>query len=817
MRQVQTLEFRDEAAPDYLALYPRDQILDRITAEPGIVHNIISFLERPQKIASIEWNDTQVINTNLISINCFRDLIKTHNVYNKITGFRHFKANIEFSIVVNAQPFQQGGLLLWYLPQDGSSLLFSQRERLAGKTGCLSKVLNLADAQTLHMTVPFVNPVQWEDLIAPYTETAGNFYVTTYSPLQAGKAEITLFARFVNVKLAGPTPEKPASAFVPALAGSVIRTIGSVQNFEPQSTEAEEMISSDTITGKGPISTVARAVNDVANVVGTYFKPALIVTKPISWISAAIGQVATMFGWSKPISVETTSVVKLKSFRYMANYNGIDTSENLGLDADNQVDAIHAFATDVDEMQFDNIISIFNWGETFPWKVSDPVGTVLYEQIVSPMMCTSSSQFKSADESFAFNSILMQYLSFVSSFFRFWKGDIELQLRAFKTNYHSGRLRLIWYPGKTQGTPFADAESMAYSVLWDVRTTHTTKTIIPYMSNMPWLPVRTVRSITNNDAYEGNGVFQIVVLNPLRATDSVPQTVNINLEIAGARGFSFSVPKDPELLPTSAQAGAFWAEPGNTIFPAPAQFEAQIGDDSGMAEGLGYITLARNNGTLLDGEIYTIGEAVVSFRQLIKRFTPFWPTKAQINWPATGKVEDLNNTSIVTLHPYEFRYGQPMWTNRIDATKITFTVHPHDSMTLIGSIFAYYRGGVRVKAVGATGGNNLRAKLRETNEPAMGSEQNFETNFSAEVNVSTVIENGIEVQVPFYSRTSHIFAKGAPVTAQSSVSFYTPAKKYTTGDRLYFYRAAADDFSFGFLTGVPSLIWAPASGTILHA
>lgn len=189
------MEFREDNVPDYLAMFPENQILDRIMEEPAVRHDIINFLERPQRIARVEWADSNNLNENLISLDCLRALIKTHNIYNKIVGFRYFKANIEFSVTINAQPFQQGGLLMWYLPEQGSSTLYSQKERLSGKTGCLSKVINLIDAQTVHITVPFVNPVQFEDLVIPYTETMGNFYLTVYAPLQAGKCEITVFAK----------------------------------------------------------------------------------------------------------------------------------------------------------------------------------------------------------------------------------------------------------------------------------------------------------------------------------------------------------------------------------------------------------------------------------------------------------------------------------------------------------------------------------------------------------------------------------------------------------------------------------------------
>lgn len=821
MRQVQTLEFRDDASPDYLAMYPRNQILDRITTEPGVVHDIIAFLERPQRIKRIEWADSNEFNENLATIDCSADLIKTNNIFNKISGFRYFKADIEFSIVVNAQPFQQGGLLLWYLPQNGSSLHWSQKQRMAGKTGCLSTVYNLADARTLHMTVPFVNPIQWQDLVNPTDECMGQFYVTVYAPLQSGKAEITVFARYVNVKLAGPTSDKPSTSFTPT-AVEVIRN-RTLAEYEPQSTEAEEMISSDTITGKGPISTVARAVNDIATVVGSYFKPALVVTKPISWIAAAIGQTASLFGWSKPISVEATAVNQLKNFRYMANFNGLDTSDNLGLDADNQIENAALFATNIDEMQFDNIISIFNWGDSFTWTTGDAVGKVLYNVQVSPMMFSTTSEIKGNVGQTAYDACVTQYLGFVASFFKYWKGDIEIQMRAFKTNYHSGRLRIIWTPGEKAGTAYTDAESMAYSILWNVATDHTTKTIIPYMSRMPWLPVRTWSNIQSKGGYVSNGELSIVVVNPLRATDTVPQNIKINLELAGSRGFAFSVPRDPHLMPVSAQEGAEWSKNNNSIFSAPASFTAQIGDDSGIPENKAYITMTTKNSTLLSGERYTSGEAVVSFRQLIKRFQGFWPTKGQNNWPVTGEVKTVTgnrakSTSIIRLDPFEFRYGQPLYTRKTqDPLKGNYIVHPRDNLVLISSIYAYARGSMRVKVVPTVPDQPLFVQLdSQMDDPDPVYLSDYVVSATADLAVQPNLQGGVEVQIPYYSRVSHSCNKIVGIdldnrTNPMRVNIMSPGVLFDTSNAPMFYKAAGDDFSFGFLTGVPSLIYTPAN------
>jgi len=106
------VEFRDEIPLQTTARERATNVLDRMTAENQTTHDILDFLRRPQVLLSFEWNESQAFNDNIHNIDCFVDLVKTHNVYNKILGFRYFKADFVLTVQVNAQPLQQGGLLV---------------------------------------------------------------------------------------------------------------------------------------------------------------------------------------------------------------------------------------------------------------------------------------------------------------------------------------------------------------------------------------------------------------------------------------------------------------------------------------------------------------------------------------------------------------------------------------------------------------------------------------------------------------------------------------------------------------------------------
>lgn len=837
--QRQTVEFRDSNPPDYLAMHPDNQVLDWNVEENQTTHDIYDFLKRPQLIKQFNWQDSDTINEDIMYISPLPDFIKTHNVYNKITGFRYFKGIADIHIIINAQPFQQGALLVWYIPQDFDAPRWSQKSRLPGKSGTHSFVINLADASTLNFSVPFVNPIIYEDLVAPYGGAqfgaGGTIGITIYSALQVGRCEVSVYGSFRNCSLAGPTSERPHNMFTPA--NFMIKPNGRVVKEEDDTdeeyvaqiggeTEAEGMVGSETITGKGPISRVARSVNEIANVVGSYFKPAMVIAKPVSWISAAIGQIATMFGWSKPISVQTTDIVRLKTNRYMANYNGIDTSDNLGLDADNQIVNASMFANNgVDEMMFDNIITIFNWGMELNWQTTQDVGAVLGTWRVHPMMFSSTYLRTVAGR--GDTEIITSYLGFVAAFFKLWRGDIQLQFRAIKTNYHSGRLRFTWTPGRVLGTRYAEASTMGYSILWDIRTNHTTKTIIPWQSNMPWLPVPTWPNVASA-TQEANGTFEIAVVNPLRGPATVAQNINIVIEIAGMRGFAFAIPSDPSMAPIIDRDSIPWLATYDRPLPPNTQSEtvcernpdgrekcnveyvAQVGDNSGLTDAQAYITQRVNNSHLLSGEMYTIGEAVVSFRQLIKRFRGYALVNGPFRTP-NAYWRTKSDTSVLVVDPFNFIFGAPTQTIN-NSTGQTYVSAPQDFMELVGSIYGYYRGGMRLKAVYSQSYPNIRAKIIPSAIKLPFSRRDMEMDATGEVNVDQSVEGTVEVQVPFYSRTSHVCHKIVDTIADTpDVAFYIPGKLSSVTGQPSIYRAAADDFSFGFLTGVPCLQFVPST------
>lgn len=833
VKHNEIMHFRDEEEDVVVDAHNPNKRMDAMPSD-GEVHTIKKILARPIRIKTATWADTLSSNTNVMKIDLF-EFINVPNLTQKIFGFRYLKCDVEIRIQINAQPFQQGILLAYYIPPGGlgTENQYSSLTTLSGKTGAYSKVLDIADPNPLVMTFPFTNPLNYIDLMKPGKAPLGLMMLDVYAPLQVGSIHITAYSRLKNVSLHAPNTETWPS-YVPQVGdndwpsdydeenrimiddelqpsrdqyrqdkhAARMAIINAVRNPEPE-TEAEQMNPTATTNVSGGISgflrTVARGMAKASTVLGS----AKIIMLPLSWLTRFLGGGLSSFGWSKPLSIEPQHMQRIKVSRAQQNYNSIDTSENLGLDSDNNIGQLSVFGTDLDEMVFDNILGNFNYFLATNWSATQPTDTILFQAPISPCM---GDRLYSGPVVQSYTTTLAQttYLGYIAHCFKYWRGDIRIQFRVAKTSFHSGRLRISWNPGRDAVAVPASQLHMAHSIIWDLKTSKETTVTIPYMSNMPWLPVGEWRDGTSS---KSNGTITLSVLNPLIANPIAPQTVPIIMELAAAPGFQFSVPKAPEAWPVvSGNTAAIWSNAESGYMP-------QLGDDSGLSMQDTYITRNVNATDNMTPVISTIGEVVVSFRQLLKRFHP-WPVVAQ-----NAPLDIMNNVGslkliapdieIETHTPFNFMVGVPQG-DIYPGVNYT-SMQPCDLITYVAALYAYYRGSMRLKFFPRNTQVNMPSQgvvLIPSDSSALKPKygNQFLSKSIAHVPVVNSLEGSMEVQVPYYSRVSHTLVKHSDgYVGYEELPPDIGRYNFLAGDvlRTLNYRAIGDDFSFGFLTGVP--------------
>lgn len=818
MRVQQTYRFMDDATSVETSRYSTQTPMSLMGKEDK-EHTIESFAMRPMEIANFDLKTTSVSGDTIFYYN-FLSLLSNQNVKGKFDGFRYFRADICVEVYYNAQPFQQGALLGYYLPYRGKSDHWTQTQQVTSKTGCLSESVIFEDQEPLVLNIPFNHPHGFIDLVDPVLCDLGMFYLDVYSPLESNlssdSVSITVFAHFTNITLYGPTDE--------------VRHDSSSVALEAQMGEAQEQEQSGVVTQvSGIVKEVSTALEDVP-VVG-------VVAKPISWIASAVNSVASLFGWSKPVSTHTTGLFKQAPARYMANYNGIDTSNNMGLDADNQLQS-YAFFGKEDPLDFNNIVTRPNYISNFVWKTSyDNYGKLLSLD-VSPTVGWSLETVENQNTT-KYQAIVTKnftQMNFVAQHFKYWRGNIVFQFKCVKTKFHSGRLLVTWRPGTT--VSYSNPRvPMTYSIVWELAKKKTLAFQIPYLNPKPWLFVE-----NPSESYKPtglpfkNGVIEIFVLNKLVASsEAVSQQVHILVEVCGGKDLAFSVPVTPTLFPLGGTTVT-------RIDPPPSDdedisLEPQIGIESELVSFVPDGTV----GVGIEPEKMSIGEKVVSFRQLIKRFTYFQlagnsPTifpSIQLN----PELKDLRNSNRYMVRddygygPYRIAdikydnldYCFPQATGQGEGGKpaiewpLPFTT---DLLTGVCSLFAYTRGSIRlkcftdiVKTARDKGSSMITCQLVDGAGKDLSS---MEVKRGAPVMLHRAAtsliardnEGVVEVQFPYYSDMVYM-PKGWAGFGKLQTEFarFIVNEDVETLMHFNFYRAAGDDFDCAFLVGTPQMQW----------
>lgn len=823
------------------------------------MHTICSFLERPVRIWSGQFsaNATQGL---VLFTGTFPDILLADPMYNeKIRGFVGLRANVEVTVQVNAQKFQQGRLRLQYLPYQKylTHKTSSINATLTGRVSCPGVDIDICGGSNPQsriaqatFIIPYVSPHAYINLITGYG-TMGQVGLFVYSPLMTGtgesnNCEVTIWARFIEPKLAFPTS---ASPYV-----------------QPRSHIAQVRGEAKKLKQTGVISQTLGRVADTLHtaskipVIGQYMAIP-------EWIASSGEALCKLFGWSKPTLPMDT---KLRTTNCMTNYNGQDSSHKMALSADNEIDTPKGIGgSDLDEMALSSIFKIPAYWQQFTWDVSQTTtDQILWIDPVTP--------FKYSLIEDTSNGINMTPVGYVANCFGLWRGSMIYTFKLVKTGFHTGRLRVFFVPYEKAsnlvvGSAPVNEIEKNYQIVVDIEESDTFSFKVPYVATKPWSNVSAIGT-SSNTVPTTTGYIVVTILNELRTVSSISSTINILVEVSGGDDLTFACPSAPIFIPGAPSASS------------RKQHEAQVlGTAVEVPRNEAQLLYDPNSITHIDPltnwspEAHCIGEKVVSVRQLIKRSNyigSIVENRTNYNMGGNG----TNNNTLGVINPY--------------GIKTSSTISGLDYMSYFANLYTFFRGGVRIKIAGVSQSadgpkvnsppswmsrpystSNIFVKMFNSLNPLMativnytttlnsilgkigcyglqfaGNNQNVEvdmhplfSNSSSTVIVSNMIEGITEIEVPYYNSThitpcidngpeSSMFpvitqseADGAyplPVLVFGTIPYNTnltltqavgsnPSSTVLTSatqTSFHVYRQAADDFSFHYIIGIPIMI-----------
>lgn len=716
----------------------------------------------------------------------------------KIAGFLGFRADIILRLQVNANKFQQGRYMLCFTPSGGANHnsatgqlnYLAHTNTLIARTQLPHVELDLSCDTEAILRIPYVsclNYTPWSSINgATYYGSIGTAQIFPYSTLVAPTgsttASYTLWASFENIEL--------VSAAVPQSG-----------DFMTGKSISEKEGSSQ---GAGPISSTMLKISQAANL----FTPVPGISSyahGVSWMADIMGNAASIFGWSKPVNLSSVNKMERSTVANFSHVNTIDQGQALAMNCKNSVDTLPGFSgTDTDEMDFSFLVSIPAWVRTHTWTTAQTAGTIIYEVGVHPLSLITTRTLLGG-------TIVKDYtpMQFVADYFNYWRGSMIFTFKIVKTEYHSGRIAIVFYPHDDDGAINArslDLSAYVHREVVDIRECSTITVAIPYVSSAPYRPIRGLGLSI--------GSISIYVVDPLIAPASVSSSVSILMEVSGGPDMEFAVPRSwanlPVMSATPQSAGFMTA-------PMPGASEC-----TAVNSTIGNTTIKGDNSV---NAAACIGEKITSFRTLLKsmNYLPFL-----VGEPPLDTGAPLNT-------PYKYLqvvpFATPVYSN---TTTNNYPIVVGDLYAALSGCYALSRGSVRIKLIGSSlAASDLAPVLLSTQ--AYASSISYTDMFTLTNSLPDVGANANVLRIAGPQQFNHVFANFGTETVVPQYHRYHsratqdhycgPNQNYTfTGKTLanrtvltYFYpgqagiprtylaRGGGDDCNFGLFVSIPPM------------
>ena len=294
---------------------------------------------------------------------------------NKISGYNLIRGTAVLKVVVNAQPFQAGRLLIHFLPQEQNFAVYSglyealHNYSLVTKTQQPCIEMDIQDG-TCTLEAPCVSPVLWFSRTNPFDW--GSFYITVLSPVASTVATtvtVRVFLYFKDFECAAPI-------FGPEMN----REVGKFQVRERRKIRQAGVVSTFFDAVSKPFD-ILRGVPVIGTTTG-------IVADATKKVSEFFG----LFGWSRPLDSRGVAVFKQHPQYQGFTFNGTNNGDVLALDSLNQVQPMENFAgSGIDEMSFSYLKVIPAYFQTVTWNTSSPSDTTLLTLNLSPSALVSKT------------------------------------------------------------------------------------------------------------------------------------------------------------------------------------------------------------------------------------------------------------------------------------------------------------------------------------------------------------------------------------------------------------------------------------------
>lgn len=514
------------------------------SARDSLAHTVRDILERPIEVTNFTWSLASAAGQELTGrVALPSDWLEIPMVREKLAGFTYLRSGFKVKVQVNAQPFHAGRLLILFDPLYQQQVFTpSNLQHFGGATGYRRIDLDLSESTSAEIVVPYLSNISHFDLVRGIG-CIGAVRVYVYSPLTGtSDVEGTVWVEATDVDIQMPT----GIGIIPRLrATAQYNGTAKINPAKETAKESRGVVEQLTNRVKG----VASALSSVPVISG--------VASTVGAVADAVGGIASLFGWSKPLILDMDAPVALTFASTMTNTRGNANTKVLALERKNEISIpTGVFGDDSDEMVLSHVLARPTFADRFTFDVTAVPSQILWGWPVSPLACQKLVNPNPALQRVKLNTML----SYVSEMFELWRGGMVFHFKIVKTRFHSARIRVLFVPDALETTDvgFVDPNK-SYSRVFDIRDMTEFDFEVPFVSNMPWF------SLSHAQGFDGlvsesipTGMIYVEVVNSLRAPTTAATHIEFLVEVSAAPDFQLSFPQtlqsEDKPIPTMSTA-----------------------------------------------------------------------------------------------------------------------------------------------------------------------------------------------------------------------------------------------------------------------
>lgn len=759
------------------------------------------YLNRPVLVKTINWEESDGIEENIYPWYLY---FNHTSIRKRIDNYAFLKCKLNIRVVVTASPFYYGACQVSYRPyaDEGVCPTYSSfRHRYLSNSQRPS--FNIYPQQSMggDMQLPFMFHKEYANVTtATDLNLLGQLTIISLTTLMNANsvsgeaATIQIFAWAEDVELSGPTINLALQSR-DEYTGIISKPASSLAYWSGQ-------LASLPIIGKFATAT--------------------------SLASGSVAAIASLFGYTNVPNIEKQAAFKPTSTPLLATTDIGVAVEKLTLDSKNEltIDNTAYSCGDEDPLLINSMCKRESYLTQFSWTAATPPQTLLWNSRVTPNMYASTTIEYGADDAVG-TVVSMTPMCMVANLFQYWRGDIKFRFVFLCSQYHRGKVRVVWDPTATIGADpsVVTGYTEVFNKVIDLSIEQDVSITVPYNQATAFL--RTSDSILPESsiydsgyvvpATDNNGILSVVILN--RQTSPIASADIKVLVYVSAPDIDFETPKSL------------------TRYFSPYPLQSKDSDLSNPSSN----NLFETSGDSSHLNLVYMGEKVMSLRQIMRRAnfimnlgcTDFYQDdtyiESSINRMPLYPGFDPNGIATV------YKVGTP-------ASTAPFNYVQYSTLNWITQCFVGYRGSV-IWNVNVTGPNivttasvtrydgtlTVNEYIRAENFDST-SENNIQYNGfirNKHSQKGTSLVNGrtqqaLGVLVPWYSQ--YKFAVTTPLSrtlgdssfatntdaVRTAVVVQASATQPASRTALEFYCGAGTDFDPVFFLNVPVLYYTTA-------